>query len=332
MAAVISAHPSGSWSQGLYECSGPERHAPSDFPSWSSLLPSAVSHDHEDHAMYVKTRSVHNRSFFEDVRNELISIEHGLRLRVLTAEDEVQTSGAATGTLDPAALISVHRSILQALHIAKGFLGNREQHKSMIIYHLCAEVADHLGCQMAPDKQLFWQMLTRLCLADAYARFSKLEESMAILLEAINLSHHIDVQPAGDELANPTAKVLEAACRKVLCRVFLEASLGCHDDRQERVDDASKEVTQAVDLLEQYFPQVPGQAEKRADAAAALATAYSSKGVCEVRGGRFDEALVWFAKAQHVLKDFSFPGNNAERIVNDIAEQIEHANHLQKFS
>lgn len=282
--------------------------------------------------MYVKTRSVHNRNFFNDVRSELVSIEHGLRLQVLTAEDEVPNGGAATRALDPTALLSVHRSILQALHIAKGFLGNREQHKSMILLHLCAEVADHLGCQMAPDTQLFWQMLTRLCLADAYARFNKLEESMAILLEAINLSQHADVQPPGDELASPTAKVLEAACRKVMCRVFLEASLGCHDDRQERVDDASKEVTQAVALLERYLPQVPGHAEKRSDAAAALATAYSSKGVCEVRGGKFEEALVWFAKAQHVLKEFSFPGNNAERIVSDIAEQIEHAHHLQKFS
>lgn len=281
------------------------------------MLPSAVLQDHEDQAAYVKTRSVHNKSFFDDVRKELTSLTQGFRVQMLADHPDT--------TLQPEALVDSQRSLLQALHISKGFLAHREQHKAMILFHLCVEVSDHFVGQMDPTSQVFWQLLARLCLADAYTKFQKLEEALSILQESKRLCEHSDVQPL-----DAGAKVLEGACHKVVGRVYLEAALGCVAEATERIDEAAAEIKQAVELLEKYLPEVPGCAEKPVEAAVSLATAYSSLGVCDVRAGRFECCFEWFAKAQGALQELSAKHPSVHRVLGEIAEQVKQAKYLQQ--
>lgn len=287
------------------------------------MLPTAVTYDHADLANYVKTRNTHNKRFFDDVRAELMAIIKGLRVQMVVGLDAIP-DGA---DLDHG-LTSVLRSLLQALHVAKAFLASREQHSTLVLGHLCLDLADHLSMRIAPGEQLFWQVLTRLCLGNAFAKFKKFEEGTIVLQEGIRLCQSASAQPGSKERA------IEGACHMVLCRIQLDAALDCKDEANGRscVGEAAAAADKGVVLLEMYLHEAPGYAERREDGAGILATAYSSRGVCDVRAHNYEGCFQWFTKAQAALQAHKLFGTNGHLILQQVAEQIEHAQNLQRFS
>lgn len=323
---VISASPSGQWHTTIRD-RPLESTSPDDFQAWSGLMQSAVSNDEEELAKYVKSRSVHNNKFFEDVRTHLNGVMQGLRVEMITAGD----SAAETWNR----VSHAHRALLQSLYTANGFLSNREQHKALAILEQCTDLADHLAARLGTEHNLFWQLLARMCLGNARAKFMRLAEAMEILEAGLQLAEATE-QAQAQEQPGPKEKAVQGEIYLVMCRVQLDLALDAAASEAKaktHLDEAAKAAARGTELLEQHLPQVPSSPAKRRDAAAALASAYASRGVCEVRAGQYEESFGWFAKGQDAIREFAaVPHTNGHRLYAEIEAQAEHSKYLHKFS
>jgi len=241
------------------------------FHRWRAVLPCAVSSEVERTAVYVRSRHMGNPQFFEQTRRALAAILGDCSLLSAMRMEAGSSAGAA----------DAFETLLQAQLTALGFLCNQQFHKALTLGEMCTEVSDSLTGGECGDA-LFWRVLSRAVLGDAYARFRKHEEARAVLAQGVGL-----VAEAG-ESAGPKERVLLAACHSHLARLELEAGAAAA---------AAGAAALAVDLLERFALQLSDLREDRETAATVLATAYSLRGACEAAQRRFDEALSWQEKA-----------------------------------
>jgi len=83
-----------------------------------------------------------------------------------------------------------------------------------------------------------------------------------------------------------------------------------------------------VEVFERYIWDLGDSTEDREAEAYVLATAYSHRGVCDVRRGKHESALAWLQRSQECIEKNSDLSGDGEQILAMIKEHIVHAKHL----
>mmetsp|Transcript_58253 Transcript_58253/g.189882 ORF Transcript_58253/g.189882 Transcript_58253/m.189882 type:complete len:335 (-) Transcript_58253:62-1066(-) len=322
MTTLISALPSGQWptvaeKEDLMACGTAEA-----FSNWASLLPASSSQEDEHRSVYVKGRSSSNQSFFDDIRSHLLGVTEGLRLQMILGDESEQARAEMSA--------SAHRLLLQGLHVAKGFLLHREYHKALALCEICVDLTDHLAMRFGENGELFWQILARVVLGSAYARFHKPAEAMKVLEDGIRFSERALSLPrsCARELA------LQGACKALLGNICLDLAADMHNRGGEasavaNIEKAAKLTQFGAVFMAKYLPSVPGYERKRLEGALAISTAYAARGVCAVRLHKYEEGYDWFEKAKDAIQEFAHPDSSGHRLLEEVLAHIEHTRVLQ---
>lgn len=294
------------------------------FPRWSIFLPRAYSVEAEKNHTYVRSRHTRNPKFFEETRARLHAII--CDLKVLSATGGESTEEAL-------------ETVLQAQWTAVGFLCDRQFHKALTLGEFCLELVEALAAQGAGGGGglIFWRLLVRVNLGDAYARFKQPTEAIAVLKQGLELVEQFsgmslaanDVRTFGEgsgqakeglkSAFGSRERVLAGAIYSHLSRIHLEA--GDHDE-------ALRLTELMVEAFERFIWDLGDSKEDREAEASVLATAYSHRGVCDVRRGKHESALAWLQRAQECIEKNADLSGDSEPILALIKDHIVHARHL----
>jgi len=224
---------------------------------------------------------------------------------------------------------------LESQWTALGFLCDRQFYKALTLDEFCREVVDALEAQGAGGSGglVFWRLLVRLNLGDAYARFNRHKEALAVMNQALELIERFSgmgvaangIRSCGvahsttQSKDNPKTsfrsreRVLVGAIYYHLSRIHLEAG-----DKEE----AFRLADSMVEVLERFIWDLGDSKEDREAEACVLATAYSHRGVCDVGRGKYETGLAWLQRAQEcVEKNADLSGDSAP-ILASIQERI----------
>lgn len=283
------------------------------FRRWSLFLPRAACHDAEMNLTYVRSRHTGNPKFFEQTRDRLLSL-----LRDLTV---MQATPVAGGSPQHAEVLE---AVLQAQLAAQGFLRDRQFHKALCLGESCVELVDALAASGAGGL-LFWRILCRANLGDAYARFRRPDNASELLKQALELTEQ---QPtAATDAGQPQSKlqisrerVVAGACYAHLSRIHLAAG---------EQDEAMRCTDLTVEVFERFIWDLGVTREDREAMACVLATSYSSRGVCDIRRGKYESALAWLARAQECVEKHQDLSRDSVEVLAQVKEQINHTRTLQ---
>jgi tetratricopeptide (TPR) repeat protein len=294
------------------------------FRRWSIFLPRAYSVESEKNQMYVRSRHTWNPKFFEETRERLTAILRDLQ--VLQATGFQSTEQEA---LD---------AVLQAQWTAVGFLCDRQFHKALTLSEFCREVVDTLATQGTGGSGglIFWRLLVRVNLGDAYARFRRHKEASEIMKQALELveqyqgmnesvinNMQAEAKDTQKAIFGSRERVLSGAIYYHLSRIQLET--GDHGEAL-RLSDLM------VEVLERFIWDLGDSREDREAEACVLATAYSHRGECEVRRGKYESALAWLQRAQQCVEKHADLCGDSAPILAAVKEHIVHAKHLAASS
>jgi len=275
------------------------------FSRWSIFLPRAASSNIEQNTVYVRSRHTGNPQFFEQTRERLASILHDLGV--------LHLSGVPPDTNEAEPL----ELVLEAQHISLGYLHNRQFHKALAIGELCVQLVDKMALMGSrEDNLLFWRILCRANLGDSLARFRKFEEAKGLLRQGLELAEE------AAERAGARERVLVGACYGHLSRVHLELET-------DGIHESLKYTDLEIEDFETYIWELADGKADREVQAMVLASAYSNRGVCDVRMGRHERALEWFNKGYDCVEAHADLGSDKDQILTEIKEHIEHTKHLQ---
>jgi len=277
------------------------------FRNWKLFLPRETSEAVERNTAYVRSRHQSNPQLFEKAREELDKILHNCKLLSIVE--------ASTGGSEPQ---EAFQMVLRAQVFAQGFLKNKQFHKALNLLESCMAITDAIVGDDTdagfPSKvlntyivqgYLFWRLLVRLNLGEAYQQFHKPEEAQRLLRGALDLLAAAETKTgstdeAGESVESrpvgPRETVLAGACHVLLSRLAIE--LGDADEGRRLVNCA----------IAEYECCLIGMADSREDvedAALVLSTAFWIRGNCDVRQEKYDEALSWFAKTLETIDKYA---------------------------
>jgi tetratricopeptide (TPR) repeat protein len=270
--------------------------------------------------MYTRLRHIGNPKFFEETRSRLAAILRDVQVLIATG---VQSTANEALEL-----------ILESQWAAHGFLLDRQFHKSLTLGELCLQIVDMLTIQAqgtdAAGSLVFWRLLTRANLGNAYVRFRKLEEATAILKQALELFEvKWDSVPQNAEQsmslkANLTQeRMLVGTIYSHLSHIHLETG---------DLEEAVRLTDLMIEVFEKCIWDLGDSHEERELEASVLATAYSNRGVSELRRGDHEKGLAWLGRAQECLEKYGGLSNENGRIQELIKDHIEHANLLKSWT
>lgn len=295
------------------------------FRRWSIFLPRAHSVESEKNRAYVRARHIGNPKFFEETRERLGGILRDLQVLQATGVEFMEEEAL--------------EAVLQAQWTALGFLADRQFHKALTLGEFCREVVDAVAAQgMGGGGGLaFWRLLVRINLGDAYARFRRNDEALAIMKQALELIEQCsgtavaahDLRSFADSAgqAKDTTKTVFGSRERVLAGAIYSHLSRIHLEAGDN-DEALRLTDLMVEVFERYIWDLGDTQEDREAEACVLATAYSHRGVCDIRRGKHESALAWLQRAQEcVEKNADLSGDSAP-ILKAIKEHIVQANLL----
>lgn len=284
------------------------------FAQWSIFIPRAVSQTVEKNAVYVRSRARGNPKFFEQTREKLKGILNDCDFLVCTDSSDTISAGEAL------------EKVLAAQWIAHGFLHNRQPHKSLVLGELCVGIADNIYnvFKGSVTGLLFWRLLCRANLGQAYTAFGKRTEAQQLLKEGLSLAE--EAMAGQRELGlrvNAQVAVLTGVCH---------AHLGRIDRDEGRLDESLRNVDVEIERFESHLFDLSDSKEDREVQALVLAAAYSVRGGCDVQLRRYDSALSWLTRSLECVEkhqDLSDLSNDAHEMLSLIRADIESTRHMQ---
>lgn len=275
--------------------------------SWKLFLPRVTSEAVERNTAYVRARQQSNPKFFEQVREELDKILHNSKMLSIV---EAPVRGS-----EPE---EAFQMLLRAQVFAQGFLKNKQFHKALNLLESCMAIADAL---VGDDSEggftskvlntyivqgyLFWRLLVRVNLGEAYNQFHRPEEAQQLLRGALDLLAAAETKAGSSDEAGevvglrpvgPRETVLAGACHVHLSRLAME--LGDADEGRRLINCA----------IAEYECSLIGLSDSREDvedAALVLSTAFWIRGNCDVRQEKYDEALPWFTRTLETIDKYA---------------------------
>lgn len=290
VASALAPGPAGPGASSLEELS--------QFRRWSIFLPRTASEEVERNAVYVKSRQIANPAFFDRMRERLDALLGDCGL--------LRAAGQESHTFE---IVEALEAVLQGQWTALGFLCNRQFHKALALGELCVKLADALtGSQ--PDL-VFWRVLCRANLGDAYARFKKIDEARAVLRQGLEL-------------------VEEGASSAAMAICY--AHLGHIEREAHNLDEALRLADLGIEVSERFIGEMSDVEEDREAKATALATAYSVRGACDAEQARYDSALAWFGKALECVEKHTELSADSRQIAAHIQSEVDRTKTLQSLA
>lgn len=294
------------------------------FRRWSIFLPRAYSVESEKNHTYVRARHFRNPKFFEETRERLAAILRDLQVLQATGIEFTEEEAL--------------EAVLQAQWTALGFLCDRQFHKALTLGEFCREVVDALAAQGVGGTGglIFWRLLVRVNLGDAYSRFRRNEEALAIMKQALELIEQfsgLGATAANDiasfaNQAKDAQKTVFGSRERVLAGIIYEHLSRIHLEAGDH-DEALRLTDLMVEVLERFIWDLGDSKEDREAEACVLATAYSHRGVCDINRGKHESALAWLQRAQECMEKNADLSGDSTPILAAIKEQIVAAKHLQ---
>jgi tetratricopeptide (TPR) repeat protein len=299
------------------------------FHRWSMFLPRGYSEECQKNHAYTRTRHTRNPKFFEETRARLTAILGDLQ--VLKATGLGSTAEEAL------------EAVMQAQWAAHGFLFDRQFHKALNLGELSMEVVESLAAQVQESDVgglTFWRLLTRANLGNAYARFKQSDKALAVLKQGLELAEQDKGLIAANDLRafgeGDTGTSNKEVTKKSVARSrerVLAGTIYAHLSRIHLEAEDQEEALRLMDLMleafERYIWDLGDAREDREAEATVLATAYSNRGVCDVRRGKHDNGLAWLTRAQECLEKHADVSGDSVQILAMIKEHIVCANHLR---
>ncbi|CAE8626859.1 unnamed protein product [Polarella glacialis] len=270
------------------------------FRRWSIFLPRSASVEAESNAVYVNGRQQGNPQFFEQIRQRLQHILDDCNLLQVTGASCTPETG----------IVEALEVVLNAQMVMMGFLSNRQFHKALALGELCVEVADRIT--EGHPELLFWRMLARANLGDAYVRLRRRADARKVLEMALHLiEEHSGAAPAA---TMSRVRVLKGACH---------AHLGRADLEEGNIEAALGHVDMLIEDYERYIWELSDTKEDREAEATTVATAYAFRGSCDAQQNRHDSALSWFGRALKCLETHQDIGTDGPQIAAMVREDVE---------
>eukprot|EP00930_Biecheleria_cincta_P057933 TRINITY_DN43793_c0_g1_i1.p1 TRINITY_DN43793_c0_g1~~TRINITY_DN43793_c0_g1_i1.p1 ORF type:complete len:316 (-),score=79.05 TRINITY_DN43793_c0_g1_i1:43-960(-) len=285
----------------------PQLLAAMQFKEWAIFLPRLASLQVELNSSYILNRQGGNPKFFDHMRKRLEDILHDF--------DVLQVSGKS---VDPeTGLVEAVDTVLQSLIAAHGFAGNRQFHKAVAIGELCVQVSDRINFQF--PALVFWPLLCRLTLGDAYLRLRRRDEACQLLRGALQLGEaaaQAEALPQGQK----SLSVVVGACRFLLARAAVEA---------QEWDAALRHIASAIEEIEGNIWYLSESKEDKESMSSVVATCYHFKGNCDFENGNHEMAMSWYGRALKCLESYRDLGSDFEQISAQIKLDIERAECLK---
>lgn len=284
------------------------------FRKWDLFIPRAACHNAELNLSYVRSRHTGNPKFFEQLRGRLLGY-----VRDLTVS---QASVSADGsTWDVEVLELVHQSQLAAL----GFLHDRQFHKALCLGETCVELVD-LFAASGVGGLLFWRILCRANLGDAYLRFRQPDHASDLLKQALELTEQQSTMEPGQSQSDARRRqksrerVITGVCYSHLSRIHLEA---------DEFEEALKYTDMTVEVFEKNIWDLGSSREDRESMAVVVATSYANRGVCDLRRSKFESALAWMERAKECVEKHQDLSRDSIEVLAMVKEQISQTRSLQ---
>mmetsp|Transcript_10730 Transcript_10730/g.18664 ORF Transcript_10730/g.18664 Transcript_10730/m.18664 type:complete len:269 (+) Transcript_10730:2-808(+) len=263
---------------------------------------------------FVRPRHTGNPKFFEQMRDRLLSY-----VRDLTV---IQATVVAAGS---AREVEVLELVLQSQLAAQGFLRDRQFHKALCLGETCVELVDSLAAS-GVGGLLFWRILCRANLGDAYLRFRQTDHARDLLKQALELTEQQSPMEAGQSQSDARKRqisrerIVMGACYAHLSRIHLDA---------EENDEALRYTDLTVEVFERFIWDLGSTKEDREAMGVIVATSYANRCVCDIRRSKFESALAWLARAQECVEKHQDLSRDSIQVLAMLKEQISHTRSLQ---
>lgn len=274
------------------------------FQKWSIFLPCAVSTEREKLAVYYQSRQSGNPQFFEKSRAKLQGLLDDCGLCRAGQIQAAEAHGFSEAL----------EYVLEAQRAALGFLCNAHLHKAITLGELSRDLTDAL---IGTDQQfIFWRILSRANLANAYTRFKRYDSARAVLTQGLELAE------TAKEATGARERVLVAVCYSCLAQIELQQDGG-------QAEEVMRLTDLAIELFERFLLELSDAKEDKENNALVLSTAYAIRGSCDVQKEKYDSALAWYARAQECVEKYKDLGNDGNHISASIQKEIETTRLLQ---
>jgi len=268
------------------------------FKKWSILLPRLLSSQVDCNATYTLARQNGNPNFFDQARIRLVDILQDCEVLKVSGKSVTADTGIA----------QVLRIVLESLMTASGFLSNRHFHKATAIGELCVQVADAITAGF--PELVFWPLLCRSALGDAYVRLRRRADARAVLETALEQAQAASLE----NRLQSSIRVVAGACHFYLARADLEEGL---------LETALPKADAAIEDFDGNIWDLSDSKEDREDMAMVVATTYIFRGNCDSVRDHHEVALSWYRRSLQTIESNRDLGSDYVPIVAQIKLDIE---------